>query len=603
MADMLTRPLQDNRVIRQTGVFDLNVSLGAALGQVASQPMMTELAGQNIAMGQAAGESLYRLDVDLEQRLLDVQDRAFDLPQGPDRDALMAEATDITRQMRQGGTALGQQIAIDSGAVVSVEDLENRYQGYGLRFDRPMTEEEAALLAQSKRAEIIRETIINAAPQGVLPAITKFGAGIVAMATDPLELASMFIPVVGQAGRAAATARFGRVGGTAAVGAIEGLVGSALTEPIYAELSRSMQMDYDMSDSLMNIGLGFALGGGLGSLAGVLGRREGRASPDAPEIERVDVSTPEVATARAEQVAVQREMTAAQRPAADAAVRQFVNDTPISVAALARSLGIEKEISLLNTQIRKTMAAPVVNLVKGLGRIDPEGYVASELRNADITPKTYPSLFKRGGLDFIDNKVADELEDALPGISDNVRVSNGYLDQDDFIQAIIDDIQGNSRFTERADLEGMREDAQSWKATVDHLARYADENGFVIRTKEEIERIAEALARNDNIDDVLAANGVRKLEDYGPDFARHASNDVLSDADASEQMAEAAKPVSNQAAALDESISEWREMYDQMADDLTPAMRAEVDEAMKMKQHAAAYAEVAEAAAICMARA
>ena len=598
MAEMLVRPLQDNRILRETGVFDLNVSLGAALGQIADQPMMTGLAGRDIELGQEAGESLYRLDIDLEQRLLDLQDRAMDLPYGPDRDALYAEMTDITGQMRQGGTERGRQLAVENGSVVSIEDLENRYAGYGLTFNRPMTEEEAALLAEGKRAEIIRNTIINAAPQGVLPAFAKFGAGIVAMATDPLEVASMFIPVVGQAGRAAAIARFGRVGGRTATGAIEGLVGSAITEPIYATLSRQQQLDYTMSDSLMNIGLGFVLGGGLGSLAGVMSRGDRpRVNVDAPDVEVPAIEARAVTPERVEQ----QEAVAAQRPAAEAAIRQFANDNRVNVGELARSLGIQKEISSLNAQIRKTMAAPVVNLVQRLGRVDPDGYVASELRNADITPQNYPFLFKRGGINFIDNKVASELEDILPGISDRVEVSNGYLAQDDFIQAIIEDVQGASRFTERADLEAMREHAQSWADKIDYVARYADENGFAIRTTEEIEKVAEALMRGDDIAKALDSFGIKQADALAPDLARNSEVDVLADREASEQVDEV---LAAKADGVDESTAEWREIYDQIEADglLTPEMRAEVETARKNKEHAAAYAEVAEAAALCMAR-
>ena len=96
-----------------------------------------------------------------------------------------------------------------------------------------MTTSEAKLLADNKRAEMIRHAIISKGPSGVLPTVAKFGAGLAAMAVDPLEVASMFIPVVGVGGRAASVARFGKVGGRVLVGATEGFVGSALTEPLY----------------------------------------------------------------------------------------------------------------------------------------------------------------------------------------------------------------------------------------------------------------------------------------------------------------------------------------------------------------------------------
>lgn len=80
---------------------------------------------------------------------------------------------------------------------------------------------------------------------------------MLAMATDPVEVATMFIPFVGQAGKAASVARFGRIGGRARVGAIEGTAGALLTEPLYYGLSKDQQLDYTMSEALLNVGAGF----------------------------------------------------------------------------------------------------------------------------------------------------------------------------------------------------------------------------------------------------------------------------------------------------------------------------------------------------------
>lgn len=602
MAEMLTRQLQDNRVVRETGVFDLNVSLGAALGEVFDQPMMGSLAASNIQLGQEAGESLYRLDLDLEQRLLDVQDRALDMPHGPERDALYAEATEITRQMRQGGTERGRQLAIEQGLVLSQEELNERYADYGLQFNRPMTETEAALLAETKRAEIIRETIISAAPQGVFPAFAKFGVGVLAMATDPLELATMFIPVMGQAGRAWASTRFGRIGGPAFAGAVEGFAGSALTEPLYSTLSRQMQLDYDMSDSLLNIGLGTVLGGGLGSVSGLLTRRPTAASPtpvdvpdvgrvEVPAVERVDTAVPASAEQRIEQI----EATAAQRPAAETALRQFLNDNPINVGELARSLGMEQEIRSLTSQIRKMKAAPVVDLVKRLGRVDPDGYIATELRHAGITPRTNLSLFRRGGRDFIDNIVTSEAEDILPGITQRVGESNGYLDQDQLIQALIEEVQGSSRFTERADLEEARDIAQRYQDDILRIVDHAESNNFMIRTADELEQIANMVTEGASVEDAIRSMGVRRAEEYAAEMAQNGRMDNLSDRAASEFADEL-----QEVRPIDESVSEWREIMADM--ELTEAQRADMDEVARNKEYAASYAEAAKAAALCLVR-
>ena len=91
------------------------------------------------------------------------------------------------------------------------------------------------------------------------------GVGFAAMAVDPLELATAFIPIVGEA---RLVSRFGRVGGRTVAGMMDGLVGAAATEPVYYGLSRQQQLDYTMADALLNIGLGAILGGGIGALRG-----------------------------------------------------------------------------------------------------------------------------------------------------------------------------------------------------------------------------------------------------------------------------------------------------------------------------------------------
>jgi hypothetical protein len=148
-----------------------------------------------------------------------------------------------------------------------------------------MTNEQARILADNKRAEIIRNALIEKSPQGLGAGLLKFGAGLAAMATDPLEVATTFIPVAGPALKARAVSRLGQVGGRVAIGATEGAVGQALVEPIYYGLSKQQQLDYTMADALTNVGFGLLFGGGVGAVAGVLGRRAQRARLD-PKLEK-----------------------------------------------------------------------------------------------------------------------------------------------------------------------------------------------------------------------------------------------------------------------------------------------------------------------------
>ena len=99
---------------------------------------------------------------------------------------------------------------------------------------------------------------------------------------DPINVASAFLPVVGQAKWAAIVGRLGLRGLTkrklflrGTRGALEGAVGAAIIEPVILTAARQEQADYDLTSSMVNIGIGGILGGGLhiggGALRDALG--------------------------------------------------------------------------------------------------------------------------------------------------------------------------------------------------------------------------------------------------------------------------------------------------------------------------------------------
>ena len=116
-------------------------------------------------------------------------------------------------------------------------------------------------LDENRRAEVLS----RAAP-GFGTGALRLGAGLVASLFDPINVASAFIPIVGEARYARmlgqAAGGLGRAGVRAGVGAVEGAAGAALVEPLVYGLRRDLQDDYSMADSLANIAFG-AVGGGI----------------------------------------------------------------------------------------------------------------------------------------------------------------------------------------------------------------------------------------------------------------------------------------------------------------------------------------------------
>lgn len=123
------------------------------------------------------------------------------------------------------------------------------------------------ILIQRKREELQRQSVFARGPSGVVPGALRLGTALVNSLYDPLNIASAFIPVVGQGRYAAmlagAAGSFGRAGVRAGVGAVEGVVGAALLEPIIYSANQQEQADYGMADSLANIAFGGLFGGGL----------------------------------------------------------------------------------------------------------------------------------------------------------------------------------------------------------------------------------------------------------------------------------------------------------------------------------------------------
>ncbi|NIA72378.1 hypothetical protein HBA54_27700 [Pelagibius litoralis] len=164
--------------------------------------------------------------------------------------------------------------------LLSPEEATDRAANVGLKFDKQTRSEVVDILIQRKREEVARQSIERRGPTG-------FGAGSLAIATellvtatDPLNLASAFIPVVGEVRFLQVAGRIGATLARGSRGAVEGAVGAAVVEPFIIAATAQEQADYDMMDSLLNVAFGTALGGGLhvagGAVGDALARRSGR---------------------------------------------------------------------------------------------------------------------------------------------------------------------------------------------------------------------------------------------------------------------------------------------------------------------------------------
>lgn len=164
---------------------------------------------------------------------------------------------------------------------------------------RDYNELELNILAGRKRRELERRTILERDPGGFVNGSARLATALGVSVLDPLNVASAFVPVIGEERYAALVARqanaIGRAGVRVGVGAAEGTVGAAALEPLTYAVHQQEQADYTLTDSLLNVGFGAVFGGVLH--AGVGGLHDLSARARVRQVDRIlaGVETPEPA--------------------------------------------------------------------------------------------------------------------------------------------------------------------------------------------------------------------------------------------------------------------------------------------------------------------
>lgn len=181
--------------------------------------------------------------------------------------AAMVRAKSLADDYRSGGKRL------------DFESANQRLKERGMEGDikvseAGITEDALTTLIERKAIERKRQEIFGQAEGGFGQGAARLGIALGTSLVDPLNVATAFIPVIGEARYTSLLARAGsplaRAGVRAGVGAVEGAAGAALLEPIIAGSRRFEQADYDMADSLMNVAFGSVFGAGLHSVGGAV---------------------------------------------------------------------------------------------------------------------------------------------------------------------------------------------------------------------------------------------------------------------------------------------------------------------------------------------
>lgn len=622
-------------LVKATQADQIGVSNSRAIGEIFKEPLSGGLIARELARAGANSAAITNeetesfMDAEIARRE-ELNRIEFDLQFETDqtrRQALLDEY-DAVFQQREDQQDFIRQTAVEEGRMISPEQV---VEEYGIETDRAMSRAEAEIVANGRREQEIRNAIISAAPRGFIPGAARLGASILNFATDPVELGSMFIPIVGPAGKAAAAARFGRVGGGAATGAVEGGVGSLLTEPLYFGLTQSQQLDYTMQEALLNVGAGVFLGGGIGTLVGAFSRTP-------VNVARVrEASAPETQVISGDRI----------DPVNDLELGEQFYDDP------SRAVGIDdmdREVFISQDEIaRRSFREDLYGFVGGSEAFE---YAVRRLVNdrgidvSPVMPRAVPRpqtisdfIRQKGGINDSDPVFRGELENLgirgfnpyasskgnqVNGISNPRSDMNlddmaelaqeaGFIrnrDKDELIEALRSESQGNFVFAMRdqnraAQWREYNRNLSDFDAELqrrDDIRAELEAIGYREATDDEIALMSSEMASGKNFGEAAAQIGFRANEARAQTVARDMANpasDPLSDFEAS-MRADMLPEDFDWEQATDRELEILRQM--QVDETLTAEQARLVDEIAEIDAKADTYIQAVQAAAVCVTR-
>lgn len=269
---------------------------------------------------------------------------------------------------------------VAGGPKLSAEDAQSVIDGAGFKLnikptDNEYSESELNVMIDRQRELTIAKDVRDRTPWDFgspVRGLAMFGAGIV----DPINLATAFVPwtkmVTGV--RALEAARLSssavtRFGGRAGLGAIEGGISTAVLEPFYAGMRRSLGDDYDAVDSMANIAFGTAFGGGVVGLGGVgvdaFRKATGRAAPsdrfrgmNVDEIQQVQALESDVKAARGQFETVEQ----FNESEVGAALQKRIDEAPQSVRRALGFQDVEAPVVGADGRKQSPMSSRIVDL-------------------------------------------------------------------------------------------------------------------------------------------------------------------------------------------------------------------------------------------------
>lgn len=278
--------------------------------------------------------------------------------------------------------------------MLSSTEANERYSIDGfLKFDKEISEEEAQEVHATKSKQLERQTLLSRAPTSWVGTPTR---GLISMATgivDPVNIALMAVPGVGQeamamrmfAGRMASG--FGeRFMARTAAGAVEGVVGSAAYEPVAHALAKANYEERTIDDSFVSIGFGAGLSIGarhlFAGVGAVRGASEGRVAAEPGAIEVAEMPPVGSALHRVAET--------------DADIRSQIAETAVSQATAGQQIDLAAMDPILRRHDRETR----LDAAERYGRLAIHAQEGLEPQRFDVAPQSVGRALQEAGIAY-----------------------------------------------------------------------------------------------------------------------------------------------------------------------------------------------------------
>lgn len=154
---------------------------------------------------------------------------------------------------------------IEDNEMLTAEEANAKYAQYGVHFNNPIRKQEAEVIAAQKIKEMAARERLSRSEGTFMSGAASLTGSMVGSLADPINIATMFIPVSKLIPALRGLEAAGFMGRTLVRGA-DGVIMNALVEPLPLYAASIDQRDYTMADSMFNLAAGGVFNAGMGAL-------------------------------------------------------------------------------------------------------------------------------------------------------------------------------------------------------------------------------------------------------------------------------------------------------------------------------------------------